>query len=319
MSPSLVIQRASLDSQLMNYCVHENELLPHNCLGQQTKLDQLVAKKSANSKRTWKVGIPLLVFLIVCCIVFIFCRDHLEDFLDWLDGLPRWQSGLIFVILFTIISLPGSFGYLILNIAAGYMYGLWLGMLIIFISVTTGSIIAFILIRLVLPGCIGRFLESDGEDAASIMTIRRIIEGKNGIKIIALFRLTPIPFGLQNGIFALTNISIFKYIFATVIGLLPTQALNTYFGTTLRSIKDVVSNDGESYILFSFQLLISIVLMVFVSRLARQEINKCSELDSEKKDLEAGEVFKKGHSRSKSASAVLMSKQKIIHQPSQFR
>ena len=244
-------------------------------------------------------------------------RNCLQDFLNWLDALPRWQSGIIFVVLFTIISLPGSFGYLILNIAAGYMYGFWLGMLIIFISVTIGSVVAFVLIRKCLPGCIERLL-SDGDDAALINPMLRIIEGKNGVKVIALFRLTPLPFGFQNGVFALTDISIFKYTLATCIGLLPTQALNTYFGTTLRSIKDVVSNDGESYILFSFQLLISLVLMIFVARLARQEINKCSDT-TDKGDLESGEGFKKGHSRSKSASAILMSKQKIINQPSIFK
>lgn len=314
---AILMSPSSVDSQLMNYCVHEEELLPHNCLGQQTKLDQLVAKKTANTKRTWKAGVPFILFLIVCCLVFIFCRDHLEDFLNWLDALPRWQSGIIFVVLFTIISLPGSFGYLILNIAAGYMYGFWLGMLIIFISVTIGSVVAFVLIRKCLPGCIERLL-SDGDDAALINPMLRIIEGKNGVKVIALFRLTPLPFGFQNGVFALTDISIFKYTLATCIGLLPTQALNTYFGTTLRSIKDVVSNDGESYILFSFQLLISLVLMIFVARLARQEINKCSDT-TDKGDLESGEGFKKGHSRSKSASAILMSKQKIINQPSIFK
>ena len=167
--------------------------------------------------------------------LFLIRSVYFQDFLNWLDYLPRWQSGLIFVFLFTIISLPGSFGYLILNIAAGYMYGFWLGMLIIFISVTTGSILAFIIIRKCLAGWIQKYLDSgENDDTGSLMAIRRIIEGKNCVKIIALTRLTPLPFGFQNAVFALTNISIFKYILATVVGLLPTQVLNTFFGTTLR-------------------------------------------------------------------------------------
>ena len=197
------------------------------------------------------------------------------------------------------------------------MYGFWLGFLIIVISVTVGSIIAFILIRGCLSKRIESYLATDEEGDAYLNTVRRIIEGKSGIKVIALSRLTPMPYGLQNGVFALTNISLLKYTLATVVGLLPTQALNTYFGTTLRNIKDVVSNDGESYIIFSFQLLISVVLMVFVTRVARKEINK--NLESADKDLESADGYKKGHTRSKSASAILMSKQKIINQPSQFR
>lgn len=300
----------------MNYCVQEEDLLPHNCLGQQTKLDQLVAKKTKRERGSWKSGAPFIVGLIVCCLFILYFWDHLEDFLNWLDALPRWQSGCIYVVLFTIISLPGSFGYLILNIAAGYMYGFWLGLLVIFIAVSTGSVVAFHVLRWFLPAS---YFETDNEDVLS--NVRRIVEGKDGLTIIALSRLTPVPHGLQNGMFALTNISIFKYMLGTVVGLLPTQILNTYFGTTLRSMKDVVSNDGESYMLFSFQIIVMVIVMIMVARIARSKINKYQELsiDKEKGDLEGGEGFKKGHMRSKSASAVLMSKQKIINQPSQFR
>lgn len=197
------------------------------------------------------------------------------------------------------------------------MYGFWLGFLIIVVSVTVGSIVAFVLIRGCLSGRIERYLATDDEGDAYLHTIRRIIEGKSGVKVIALSRLTPMPYGLQNGVFALTNISIVKYTLATIVGLLPTQALNTYFGTTLRNIKDVVTNDGESYMIFTFQLLVSIVLMIFVTRVARKEINR--NLECADRDLESADGYKKGHTRSKSASAILMSKQKIINQPSQFR
>lgn len=304
-------------SQLMNYCVHEDELLPHNCLGQQTHIDQLVAKRKASSKQGWKLGISLIVFLLICCLVLVFCRDHLEEFLNWLEGLPQWQSGLLFVFLFTVISFPGMFGYLVLNIAAGYMYGFWVGMLVVFISVVTGSIISFLVSRQFLNGFIQGMLDSD--DNVALKTTVKIIDGSQGLKVIALTRLTPVPFGLQNGLFAISNVTLLKYTLATVVGLLPTQILNTYLGTTLRSMKDVIDNDGDSYIMFMGQLLVSVVLMGFVVRLARTEINKSMSAAESGRDLEAGDGYKKGHNRSKSASAVLMSKQKIINQPSQFR
>ena len=195
------------------------------------------------------------------------------------------------------------------------MYGFWLGMLIVFISVAVGSLVSFLLMRI---SCFKNLVQKqiDFEDTA---WLRRIVEGKNGLRVIALARFTPIPFGLQNAAFALTNVSVLKYMLATLIGLLPTQAINTYLGTTVRSMKDVISDDGDSYVMFTFQLLASVVLMIFVIRLGRAEMNKCTEVTYSDKDLEAGEGHKKGHSRSKSASAILMSKQKIINQPSQFR
>ena len=61
-------------------------------------------------------------------------------------------------------------------------------------------------------------------------------------KIIILSRLTPIPFGLQNAIFAVNNtISIWRYLQATFIGLLPGQILNVYLGSTLRSMEQVMN------------------------------------------------------------------------------
>jgi len=159
----------------------------------------------------------------------------------------------------------------------------------------------------------------DSDDNVALKTTVKIIDGSQGLKVIALTRLTPVPFGLQNGLFAISNVTLLKYTLATVVGLLPTQILNTYLGTTLRSMKDVIDNDGDSYIMFMGQLLVSVVLMGFVVRLARTEINKSISANESGKDLEAGDGYKKGHNRSKSASAVLMSKQKIINQPSHFR
>lgn len=110
-------------------------------------------------------------------------------------------------------------------------------------------------------------------------------------------------------------------------------------GSTFRSLEDVVQDQSGSYILLFVQFIISILLMTYVIRRARNELNKtCDEVEP---DIEAnGHVvtalpeqfqltiaknsvrdfdveaqleekrfvenkMKKGHQRSKSASAVL--------------
>ena len=140
--------------------------------------------------------------------------------------------------------------------------------------------------------------------------------------------------------------SIPKYIVSSTIGLLPTQALNTYMGSTFRSLEDVVQDQSGGYIILFIQFIISILLMTYVIRRARKELNRtCEEVEpdilanghvvtalpeqlqrvtleknfvmnidveaqlEEKEFLES--KMKKGHKRSKSASAVLIAVNEI--------
>lgn len=69
---------------------------------------------------------------------------------------------------------------------------------------------------------------------------------------------------------------------ASVIGLLPTQAMNTYMGTTLRSVEDVISEHSGNYLILVTQVAVTIGLSVYVIRKARRELNKaCRESEVE--------------------------------------
>lgn len=69
--------------------------------------------------------------------------------------------------------------------------------------------------------------------------------------------------------------SISKCLLASFIGLLPTQALNCYMGSTLRTMEDVLhTNSSGGYLLLAVQVGISGFLMWYVIRRARYELNK---------------------------------------------
>ena len=66
-----------------------------------------------------------------------------------------------------------------------------------------------------------------------------------------------------------------KALLGSFIGLLPTQALNAYVGSTLRTMEDVVhSKSAGGYIILGVQVGISGFLMWYVIRRARYELNK---------------------------------------------
>ena len=63
-----------------------------------------------------------------------------------------------------------------------------------------------------------------------INPMMELLRGKHAFKLVLLSRLTPLPFGLMNAFFAVSEVSNCDYILASVLGLLPTQAINAYIG-----------------------------------------------------------------------------------------
>lgn len=56
-------------------------------------------------------------------------------------------------------------------------------------------------------------------------------------------------------LFKITDVSLPNYLVASSVGLLPTQLLNSYLGTTLRTMEDVIAEQSVSgYFVFSLQV-----------------------------------------------------------------
>mmetsp|Transcript_20535 Transcript_20535/g.28812 ORF Transcript_20535/g.28812 Transcript_20535/m.28812 type:complete len:163 (+) Transcript_20535:387-875(+) len=89
-----------------------------------------------------------------------------------------------------------------------------------------------------------------------------------------LARLSPIPFGLQNSFFALTDISFWDYLLSTWVGLLPFQILWTHFGTTLRNLSKIgtgqVHFDFWQKVSLVFQLAMTFGLLIYFWRLSKK-------------------------------------------------
>ncbi|KAF6101423.1 transmembrane protein 64 [Phyllostomus discolor] len=72
----------------------------------------------------------------------------------------------------------------------------------------------------------------------------------------------------------MTDLSLPNYLMASSVGLLPTQLLNSYLGTTLRTMEDVITEQTISgYFVFCLQIIISIGLMFYVVHRAQVELN----------------------------------------------
>ncbi|XP_067887727.1 transmembrane protein 64 isoform X1 [Heterodontus francisci] len=221
-------------------------------------------------------GCCLKSFLLVCVLSLIcfssltLVRRYLKELLLWVESLDSLVGALLFIVGFIAVSFPCSWGYIVLNVAAGYLYGFVLGLGLVVIGVLIGTFIAHLLCKRLLSAWV--FAKVRGNEQLSAVV--RVVEGGSGLKVVALARLTPIPFGLQNAVFSITDLSLPNYLVASSVGLLPTQLLNSYLGTTLRTMEDVIAEQSVSgYLIFSLQICISVGLMFYVVHRAHTELD----------------------------------------------
>lgn len=228
------------------------------------------------------ISIYSAIVIAMVCIFLVLGRDYIKYVLLSLEKSNLWISLIIFSLLFCVVSFPMTWGYILLNVACGYLYGLLLGIVIVIMCALCGLTAAHLLIKRFLQDFVFDRLAND-----SMRAIIRVVDSEHGFKVVVLARLTPIPFGLQNALFAMSKMSLQRYIAASITGMLPTQGLHAYFGSTLRSMEEVISTSSGSstaYVVFGAQLLMVFVLLIFVVRKARLEFNRTL-LEAESIDL----------------------------------
>nr|CAB3267111.1 transmembrane protein 64 [Phallusia mammillata] len=215
-----------------------------------------------------------ILITVVCLILWSFTQDSelLIQILLFLNDLGQATLLCFFVLFFTIVSFPMAWGYLPLNLAAGYLYGFLPAVPVVIISVTIGISTSHVICKKYFSSWVlGTLQQRSNFD--QIEAILKVIDGSSGFKVIALTRLTPIPFGFQNGLFAVSNMNLFRYLLASSIGLLPTQVLNCYIGSTFRSMQELINQENPGgMVSFLIQIAIGIFLMLFVLRQARKEL-----------------------------------------------
>ncbi|QDG50295.1 TVP38/TMEM64 family protein [Persicimonas caeni] len=223
-----------------------------------------------------RIGAVIVLVLVFAALYFFFpVRQLLDDFIVWVQGLGIWGGvvfGLVYV-LAAVLFVPGS----VITLAAGFTFGVVWGTVIVSLSSTLGAALAFL---------IGRFLAQDWvaekvEDYPRFHALYRAID-KEGFKTVMLARLVPIfPFGLLNYGFSVTRVPFWKYVLASWIGMFPATVMYVYFGSAAGSLARVLAGEVErtpmQNALFIVGGIAAVLVTVFLTRRARQELDKLTE------------------------------------------
>jgi uncharacterized membrane protein YdjX (TVP38/TMEM64 family) len=193
----------------------------------------------------------------------------LADFRTWIEGLGVWGPvvlGVVYVIA-TVLFVPGT----ILSLVAGAIFGLAIGVVTISIASTIGASFAFLIARYVARDKVAAIASRNRQFGA----IDRAI-AEAGWKIVALLRLSPaIPFNLQNYLYGLTPIHFWPYVLTSWIAMLPGTFLYIYIGHVTGAALGVErSRSAAEWSLLAVGLLATVIVTVYITRLARQKLNE---------------------------------------------
>lgn len=143
-----------------------------------------------------------VVSVLFLMFVMYMCKTYVKALLLWISYQDPILVNGLFILLFTLVSFPFLWGYMLLVLSSGYLFGVIHGLSTVIVSANVGVAVAHYSIKSFhsrYPIC--RITESENAQA-----VLRVISGSQAFKIVMFCRLSPIPFGIQNTVFAVSKI-----------------------------------------------------------------------------------------------------------------
>ena len=151
----------------------------------------------------------------------------------------------------TAFSVPGA---LVLSLTMGFLFGRWLGTVLVVIAATIGATLVFLAARYLFADAARRRMGALGEKINAGFT-------ENALNYLLFLRLVPLfPFFLVNLAPAFTTISVRTFVIGTLIGIIPGSFVFVNLGQTLGRI-DSLSGLLSTETIAAFVLLGALALV----------------------------------------------------------
>ncbi len=225
------------------------------------------------SKSIWKWVLTLLaVASLLVLLYFLDMQELVQVALTWISELGPWGPVffIVFYILATVLFLPG----LIPTMAAGVLFGVLKGTLLVSISSISGATIAFLIGRYLAREWVAGKIQGNSKFEAIDVAV-----AQEGWKIVGLTRLSPVfPFNLLNYAFGLTRVSLRDYLLASWIGMLPGTVMYVYIGSLAGDLATLGSGERSrtpaEWALYGVGLIATVVLTLYITRIAQRALSR---------------------------------------------
>jgi len=199
--------------------------------------------------------------------------------MDWLAPvvLELAQLGpwgpVLFILLYiaAAITLAPAF---FLTVAAGALFGVWRGSVIVFIGASLGASAVYALGSLMTRSRLMARVTRDRRVAA----VRDAVRGE-GAWVMFLLRLSPlVPFNILNYALALSGVRYVDFLIA-LVGMIPAIVMYTYYGKVVGDVAALAAGvspprGAEYYALLAVGLIAIIVSTTMITRAARRAMER---------------------------------------------
>jgi uncharacterized membrane protein YdjX (TVP38/TMEM64 family) len=199
--------------------------------------------------------------------------------MDWLAPvvlklaeLGPWGA-VLFILLYVAaaVTLAPAF---FLTVAAGALFGVWRGSVIVFIGASLGASAVYALGR---PMSRSRLMSRMTRDRR-VAAVRDAVRGE-GAWVMFLLRLSPlVPFNILNYALALSGVKYVDFAIA-LVGMIPAIVMYTYYGKVVGDVAALAAGVSpprgpEYYALLVLGLVAIIISTTMVTRAARRAIER---------------------------------------------
>lgn len=197
------------------------------------------AEPQRPNRSWWQRWLPLGVIVALVGLAFAFdlhtyltfetLREHDQALRRFVEGYPV-LTALGFVLIYAAavaVSLPGA---VFLTIAGGFLFGIWLGTVLVVVSATAGAVAIFLIARTSL---------GEGLRRQAGPWLRRMQDGfnENALNYLLVLRLIPaFPFWIVNIVPAFLGVKLRDYTLATFFGIMPGSAVYVSVGNGLGAV-----------------------------------------------------------------------------------
>ncbi len=195
--------------------------------------------------------------------------EWIADGVSQLSAMGPWGA-VVFVGLYVVASLTMAPAF-ILTFAAGAVWGLWKGSILVYIGAVLGASSVYFVAGKLVRSRVIRWLDRNPRVAA----VRRAVAAEQGVWIMFLLRLSPlIPFVQLNYALVLSGVRYRDYLIATV-GMWPTIVMYVYYGKVVGDVAALAAGVApqrgtEYYVLLVVGLIATIVATTMVTRAAKK-------------------------------------------------
>ncbi len=227
-------------------------------------------------------------------------QTGLDTVLNYADSIGVESELALFILAWTVVKvLCFDAGGVVLALASGILFGgVIQGAVLSALAATVGSSAAFGLAKLPTP--VRQKALDLVEEFPSLRGIEKVV-AKDGLKAILTLRLAPvlpIPIGLYNYVYGVTNVPYWQFAGGVFLGSLKPYLLDSYLGVFGKQIVDGTASGGMlDDALLLVALGFSVLIGVFASQLANEtweSINEEIEVEKAKKTARGNEHGERG-------------------------